>query len=253
MAFVLGTMQNAPAAQIPKKVLHYFSMVDQTYSNAETYEAVVNLSIELALGERESKSTLSTRLTWKKPNMILAHNASGTSGTVMVSNGKKYVKYVPNVNEYIISPPPANLQDSEPMQSGVLGQLGGLTNITISDKPSDNLKENLVKASLKSESETIRGIACAHIQLVKNLRNKEVVIDLFVEKNTGRITRMIFDNKALLPPGDNQGKHMFTLVEEHDNVKINSALPPDVFEFSAPRGAIKVDNFSFQKKIKKLP
>lgn len=178
--------------------------------------------------------------------MILAYSCGDTSGTVLVSDGKKYVKYVPTVNEYLINASPESIRKSDPMNSGVLGQFGGISDIVAADKPSEVLKTDLIKATIKKEVE-IDNIPCIQINLVKNVRNRETTIDLFMDKNKGRLIRMVFDNKALLLKGEEVGNKIFTLVEEHKNARINEDIPDKIFEFAPPKGAIKVDQFSFQK------
>jgi len=136
------------------------------------------------------------------------------------------------------------------MQSGVLGQFGGMTDITSSESPMKTVLKDLVKASLKNDVE-IEGKSCAVIHLDKNVHGKELGIDMFVEKRTGRLVKMIFDNKAYLPPSEETRDVKFEIVEEHTRVQIDEKIPETTFVFHPPAGARKVDKFSFAQKVKK--
>jgi peroxiredoxin/outer membrane lipoprotein-sorting protein len=234
------------AADIPSEVEKYFQLIDNYYAGATTYQAEVHLKVHLAIGKQEKSMDQATMVFWKKPNKILAYSCGNTSGTVLVSDGAKYIKYVPTVKEYLITPPPESIQKSDPMNSGVLGQFGGISDIIAAVKPSEVLKADIVKVSLKKEV-VIENTPCVQINLVKNVRNKETTIDLFMDKNKGRLMRMAFDNKALLPQGEEEGNKIFTLVEEHKNARIDEPIPDSIFNFAPPKGARKVDQFSFQK------
>lgn len=240
------TGMNCFAGDIPSEVDQYFHIIDKCYANASTYQAEVHLKVHLAIGKQEKSMDQATRVFWKKPNKILTYSCGDTSGTVLVSDGKKYIKYVPTVKEYLISPPPVSIRRSDPMNSGVLGQLGGISDIIAADKPSKVLKENLTKASLGKDIE-IDNVLCAHINLIKNVRNKKTTIDLYMDKKKGRLIRMVFDNKALLSQGGDSANKIFTLVEEHKNASLNEDIPDSKFEFTPPKGTKMVDQFSFQK------
>ena len=237
------------AVDIPAEAQNYFSLLDQTYSKAKTFQADVRLSVDIAMGKQTHSETLVSKLAWQKPNLIFVHSDYASSGTLMVSDGKKYFKFIPRQKEYIVDQAPDNIHNSDPMQSGVLGQLGGLTDIVSSDKPSKTIMQDLKNATMKNDAE-IEGKSCAVIHLYKNVRNREVGIDVFIEKRTGRLIRMIFDNKAYLPQTEDAQNSKFTLVEEHLNIRIDEKIPEKTFVFNPPSGAKRVDKFSFSQKAK---
>lgn len=247
-AMVMGGMSFA--GEVPPEVQTYFHLLEQTYAKAQTYQGEVKLSVEIVMGKQTRSETMVTRLAWQKPNRIFVHSDYEKSGPIMISDGIKYIKFIPREKEYIVDQPPDTIHNSDPMQSGVLGQFGGMTDITSSESPMKTVLKDLVKASLKNDVE-IEGKSCAVIHLDKNVHGKELGIDMFVEKRTGRLVKMIFDNKAYLPPSEETRDLKFEIVEEHTRVQIDEKIPETTFVFHPPAGARKVDKFSFAQKVKK--
>ena len=236
-------------ADIPEEVEKYFQKIDKTYGEAKTYQAEVQLEVELAIGEKEHNSSLSSDLAWTKPSKIRVKTKEDKTGTLMISDGKKYIKYLPAEKEYIVKPAPENIRSSEPMHSGVMGQVGGINDIIAANKPSDILRENLIKAALKKETK-INEQPCAVIGLEKETRGRNVKIDLFVTKKDANLLRMVFDNKGFLPDEEEGGKRIFTIKENHKQIRINEEIPEDTFSFQPPKGVKKVDEFTFARRLK---
>jgi peroxiredoxin/outer membrane lipoprotein-sorting protein len=238
------------AGEVPPEAQTYLHLLDQTYAKAQTYQAEVKISVDIVMGKQTHSDAMVTKLVWQKPNRIFVHSDYEKSGPIMISDGKKYIKFIPREKEYVVDQPPATIRNSDPMQSGVLGQFGGIVDIISSESPMKTVLKDLVKASLKNDVE-MEGKPCAVIHLDKNVRSKEVGIDIFVEKRTGRLVKMIFDNKAYLPPSEQAKDLKFEIVEQHTGIQIDEAIPDTTFVFNPPAGARKVNRFSFAQKAKK--
>ncbi len=238
------------AAEIPPEVQTYINLLEQTYIKAQTYQAELTISVDIVMGKQTHSETMVTKLAWQKPNRIFVHSDYEKSGPVMISDGEKYFKFIPREKEYIVDQPPDTIPNSDPMQSGVLGQFGGIVDIISSPSPAKTVQKDLVKASLKNDAEVL-GASCAVIHLDKNVKNKKLGIDMFVEKRTGRLVKMIFDNKAYLPGSEDARNLKFEIVEQHAKIRIDEKLPDTTFVFNPPAGARKVDRFSFVQKSNK--
>lgn len=239
----------ATPAEITPEAEKCLQKIEKKYDKAKTYQAKVTLSVNLAMGEREHESSLVTDLAWEKPNKISAISESDEGGVTQISNGDKYYKYLPALKEYKVEPAPDKIRGSAIMESGNLGQLGGVTDITAADSPRDVIQENLIKATLLKEEEIGDKTYCI-LLLEKEIRQNRVNMKLWMEKDTGALTKIEIDNQALLPAKDAPEKRIFTVAEKHENIKINEPVPEGTFEFDPPEGARKVLDFSFLKREK---
>jgi len=245
--FLILICRIATGAELPADVKACFEQIDAVYADVKTYQANVLLSVKINFENQEYKSALSSSLVWEKPNRIKVFTSDKqSSGVLMVSDGKTFIKYLPQEKEYVIKPASDGLRDSDAMRSGSLGQISGIADVTASGKPSEILKEDLLKASMK-ESVQIDGTPHKVINLVKKLSDKQVSIDLFMEEKTGRIRKMIFDNKPLIQEKDGDDEMAFLVTDEHVNIRLNEKLGEDVFQFIPPNDANKVDEFTFAK------
>jgi len=237
MAFCVG---------ISKKVAACLKAIDRAYGNITTYEAEVHVGVHIKSVPHEFSSSLKTFLIFEKPNNFrVIKQDKETTDIAMVSDGRTYVKYLPSQKEYIVQPAPGSLLSSEPWHAGVLGQNCGIAFIAASASPSTLLKENLVRASLKKDV-SINGSPHWVLHLEKKVGDREVHIDAYVDKKSGFIGKMVFDNKSPLIGGEAGKNATFIVTDEHFNVKVNEPLRKDVFQFKPPANVRKVDEFTFE-------
>ncbi|HPB30578.1 MAG TPA: redoxin domain-containing protein [Candidatus Sumerlaeota bacterium] len=241
--------------ELAPEVKALFEQITGAYRDARTYQAEVVLTVKLVAGASDSESSLTTNLAWEKPNLIRTASRDDTPGAVMVCDGKKFYKYLPNLGEYTVKDAPGDFRNSEAMNSGALGQTGGISDISSSDDPSGALMKNLFKA-VEQGGETVQGRPCRVLLLEKTLpgnRPGNVTIRLFTDMENGLIRKMIFDNTALLPESKGPEKRLFKIIEEHRDIRINQPLPANVFAFTPPSESRRVNEFAFEKDRKAAP
>jgi len=246
VALLLQCGGMAFCVEISKDVAACLEAIDRAYGSITTYEAEVHVSVHIKLGPQEYSSSLKTSLIFEKPNKfrVIKYDME-TTDTAMVSDGRTYVKYLPGQKEYIVKPAPESLLISEPWHAGVLGQNCSIAYIAASAGPSAMLKEDLVRASLKKDV-SINGSPHWVLHLEENVDNNEVQIDAYVEKKSGFIGKMVFDNKSRLIDAEGGKDAIFLVTDEHFNVRMNEPLRVDVFQFKPPANVRKVDEFTFE-------
>jgi peroxiredoxin len=240
LATCAATLLAADQSKDPEAILR--SATDRIKA-AKAYTADFDLEVKAGLAGQELGRAVSYKFAAQRPNRFLFLRTDGELGATIVSDGKKMLKYSPELQQYTEGAAPATLDEfssSLPAMMTLEGGMGGYMLALLADDPAGRLTHG-VTASNYVGVEVFEGNECHRL----HFESDEIAYDIWI--TTGdepTVRRVLPDFSALLGEEEKEMGYKMELSFRAKNWNFAPEVTDETFTFTPPGGTELVEEFA---------
>lgn len=218
----------APAI-IEPKADGLLKQMSQTLAAAKAFTFTAsNLSDEVTpTGQKiqySKKSTISVR----RPDGVHSSTKGDRENFIAIYDGKTFTLHDPKANEYAVVPMPATIDAAVDTLAEKYGLVAPLADVLFSN-PYESFTANLQAGTYLGEHD-VNGVNCHHLAFRQAGADWQIWIDAGAQALP---RKLVITYKTI--PGEPQ------FISIMDNWNLSATVSPDLFRFTAPAGAKKIE------------